>query len=72
MKELKKDILEIIPKIAYEDDENEESFFNAAEKSMRELFKDFYIKQRMVEPTEEIMELFLNIVEGEEDEEDEA
>lgn len=71
MKELKKDILEIRPIIIGQDDE-EEGFFDVKEKSMKELFKDFYMRQRMVEPSEEIMDLFLNIVEAEEGEEDEA
>lgn len=70
MKEIKKDILEIRPIIVGEDEE-EESFLSVREKSMGELFKEFYLKQRMVEPSEEIMDLFLNIVEKEE-EEDEA
>jgi hypothetical protein len=64
MKTLKKDILEIRPIIKDEDEENQE-FYNIKEKSMGELFKEFYIKQRMVEPSDEIMELFLSIA-GEE------
>ena len=38
---------------------------------MHQLFKEFYTRQRMIEPSEEIMDLFLNILEQEE-EEDEA
>lgn len=71
MKSLKKDILEIRPIIKGEDEENQE-FYNMKEKSMGELFKEFYIKQRMVEPSDEIMELFLSIAGEEEDEEHEA
>lgn len=71
MKNLKKDILEIRPKIIGEDD-IEEEFYNIKEKSIGELFKEFYTIQRMVEPSEEIMDLFLRIVGQEEGEEDEA
>ncbi len=71
MKTLKKDILEIRPIIKDEDEENQE-FYNIKEKSMGELFKEFYIKQRMVEPSDEIMELFLSIAGEEEGEEYEA
>lgn len=68
MKSTKKDILEIKPIIIGQDEEEDE-FYNIKEKSMRELFKEFYIKQRMVEPNEEVMDLFLSIVEeGEENE----
>lgn len=71
MKSLKKDILEIKPIIRGLDDENEE-FYNIKEKSMNELFKDFYVKQRMVEPSEEIMDLFLSIAGEGDDIEDET
>lgn len=70
MKTLKKDILEIRPIIIGEDD-YEDEFYNIKEKSMKELFKDFYTKQRMTEPSDEVIDLFLSIVQ-EEDEEDEA
>lgn len=71
MKGLKKDILEIKPVIIGEDDESDYDYYSIKEKSMKELFKEFYIKQRMVEPSEEIMDLFLRIIddEGEEDHE---
>ena len=64
MKSLKKDILEIKPIIigSYEEDED---YYNIKEKSMSELFREFYKKQREVEPTEELMELFLNIIKEE-------
>lgn len=71
MKTLKKDILEIRPIIQSEDEENQE-FYNIKEKSMGELFKEFYIKQRMVEPSNEVMEMFLSIAGEEEGEEYEA
>lgn len=66
MKSLKDDILEIRPIIIGEEDENEE-FYSVKEKSMEELFRDFYTKQRMIEPNKEIMDLFLNILEQEEE-----
>ncbi|EES91291.1 exonuclease SbcCD subunit D [Clostridium botulinum] len=70
MKRFKKDILEIRPIIIDEDKFKEDTFCNIKEKSMKELFRDFYVKQRSTEPSEEIMDLFLSIVqeEGEEDE----
>jgi exonuclease SbcD len=67
MKGLKDDILEIRPIIIGQEDINEE-FYSVKEKNMDELFKDFYTKQRMVEPSEEVMDLFLNILEQEEEE----
>lgn len=71
MKSLKKDILEIRPIIKGEDEESED-FYNIKEKSMVEIFKEFYTKQRMVEPSDEIMELLLSIAGEEEGEEYEA
>lgn len=64
MKSLKKDILEIKPKIIGCEDEEEE-YYNIKEKSMSELFKEFYKKQREVDPSEELMELFLSIIKEE-------
>lgn len=71
MKSYKKDILEIKPVIIGQEDE-EEDFYNIKEKTIGEIFKEFYTKQRMVEPSTEVMDLFLSIVEQEEGEEDEA
>lgn len=67
MKDFKKDILEIIPKIKATDDEE---IKNISEKSFDELFKEFYKKERGVEADQEVTDLFLNIMleEGEEDE----
>lgn len=67
MKSLKDDILEIRP-IIIGQEESDEEFYTAKEKSMQELFKEFYTRQRMIEPSEEIMDLFLNILEQEEEE----
>ncbi len=68
MKDFKKDILEIIPKIKINDEE--EDIKNISEKSFDEIFKDFYKKERGVEADTEVVELFLNIMSevGEEDE----
>ncbi|WIF95355.1 exonuclease SbcCD subunit D [Caminicella sporogenes] len=67
IKKLKPDILSIIPIIeGIERDElNEERF---KEKNIIELFKEFYISERNVEPSEEFMKLFGEIAreEGEE------
>ncbi|SMC16737.1 Exodeoxyribonuclease I subunit D [Clostridium acidisoli DSM 12555] len=68
MKSSKKDILEIMPKIIGED--NVEIEINSfSEKSFEDIFKEFYLKERKVEATSEIVDLLLSIVkEGEEDE----
>lgn len=69
MKGLKKDILEIRPRIE-ENNNYDKEFYDVKKKSMKELFEDFYIKKRMVEPTSEITELFLSIAKEEEGEEE--
>jgi exonuclease SbcD len=67
MNEYKKDIVEIVPKLIGDKDTSEH-FEGINEKSMSELFKEFYIAQRGVEPKGEIMDLFLSIAqETEED-----
>lgn len=66
MRSLKKDIVEIIPRIKGEEKESFD-FDNIKEKSMKEVFKDFYLKERGVEPDDEVVELFLDIVQEEED-----
>lgn len=68
MKALKKDILEIKPIIEREDGEEDE-YYDVKEKKIEELFKDFYLKSRDVNPTEEVMELFLQIINEQGDEE---
>lgn len=69
MKELKKDIIEILPVIEGME-EAAVDYEDFREKSMAELFKEFYMKERKVQPSSEVMELFLNIVmEGEEENE---
>lgn len=68
MKDLKKDILEIIPKITGEDDFKDEE--NFAEKPFEDIFKEFYKKERGAEPEEELIELLMSILleEGDKDE----
>ena len=66
MKSLKKDILEIIPKIKGTDD-GEESKESIKEQSFEEIFKDFYKKERGLEADEEVVNLLLSIISEEED-----
>ncbi len=68
MKDLKKDILEIIPKVKGID---EDIALNISEKSFEEIFVDFYTKERGVSPGDEVLELILSII-NEEGEENEA
>ena len=70
MKKLKGDIIEIIPKITLDEEENEERSFS--EKSFQELFTDFYEKERGVKPQDDLLKLLLNIVKEEGDEENET
>ena len=70
MKDFKKDILEILPKIKDEDDEEFESEY-LKDKSFEEIFKEFYKKERDVEPQKEVVDLLLSIM-SEEGDEDEA
>ena len=69
MKEIKKDILEITPKIIGEVAYDEESV-NLSEKSFEEIFKEFYVKERGLEATEEVVDMLLRIMleEGDKDE----
>ena len=67
MKEIKKDILEIIPKLqnSQDDDENDISI---QEKSFEEIFREFYKKERNVEADDEIVSLLLKLINEEGDE----
>lgn len=65
MKSLKRDILEIMPKFKNSDYENE--FENINDKPFDVIFKEFYKKERSVEPTEELVDFLLSII-NEEDE----
>lgn len=67
MKSLKKDILEIAPIIKGENIE-EIDLNSFSEKSFEEIFRDFYLKERSLEPQEDLVDLLLGIL-NEEDEE---
>ncbi|SKC49107.1 exonuclease SbcCD subunit D [Maledivibacter halophilus] len=69
IKKLKPDILSIVPII--KEIENEDDPEDFKEKSMMELFREFYINKTKIEPTDEFMELFAEIA-GEEGEDDET
>lgn len=66
MKAVKKDILEIVPKIYGEDNQNIDiSSFN--ERSFEDIFREFYLKERKVEPQEEVVDLLLSVMKEDED-----
>lgn len=68
MKNTKKDILEIVPKISGENIEDI-GINSFSEKSFQDIFKEFYLKERKVEPQPEVIDLLLSLMkEGEEDE----
>lgn len=69
MKTAKKDILEILPKVDINDDEAiDTSSFK--ERPFEDVFKEFYKKERNVEPSQEVVDLLLSIVnEGEKENE---
>ena len=66
MKSLKKDILEIIPKIKGTEEE-EDTKESMKEQSFEEIFRDFYKKERGLEADEEVVNLLLSILSEEED-----
>ncbi len=70
MKDFKKDILEITPILKAEEGEDTEGT-SLSEKSFEEIFTEFYVKERKVNPDEELVQLLLSIV-SEEGEENEA
>ena len=61
MRTLKNDIVEILPIFAEDDEATEKSF--EEEKTINEQFVDFYFENKNTFPTEEILELFLELVE---------
>lgn len=65
MKEAKRDILEIAPIIRGENNE-EINFSTFADKSFEDIFRDFYLKERHVEPQQDLIDLVLGII-GEEE-----
>lgn len=66
MKSYKDDILEIMPKIQNSDNEEKE-IENLSEKPFEEIFKEFYKKERDVEPQKEVLDLLLSIMNEEGD-----
>ena len=68
MKTLKKDILEIAPKISALE-EDEATMETLLDKSFKAIFEEFYIKTRGVKPQDEVTDLLLSIVEEEDDDE---
>jgi len=61
MKGHKRDILEILPKI--KEQENEVEFVeNMGEKPFEQIFREFYFKERKVEPQEDLVHLLMDIV----------
>lgn len=69
MKDIKKDILEIIPKLTGENAITEE-LTSLSEKSFKDIFTEFYQKERGVEADSEVVELLLTIMseDGDKDE----
>jgi len=69
LKRIKPDILTITP-IIDELDVDEKEIDNYKDKSIHELFKEFYLNERRIEPSEELMAIFSEIIseEGDEDE----
>ena len=65
MKDLKKDILEILPKL--NSDVEEESAISIQEKSFEEIFREFYKKEREVEADNEVVDLLLRLLNEEGD-----
>ncbi|WP_123053766.1 exonuclease SbcCD subunit D [Clostridium sp. JN-1] len=66
MKEYRKDIIEIRPNLMGETD-NDIVYENLTERNIEDVFRKFYLWRNKVEPTQEIVELFLSIAgEGEE------
>lgn len=67
MKAAKKDILEIMPKI--KDKNNEDiDINNFSNKSFDEIFKEFYLKERGMNPERELVDLLLSVVNGDDGE----
>jgi len=66
MKSTKRDILEITPKIIGIDNDDID-INNFSEKSFEDIFKEFYLKERKVEPQKEVVDLLLSIMQEGED-----
>ncbi|OBR92117.1 nuclease SbcCD subunit D [Clostridium ragsdalei P11] len=68
MKTTKKDIIEIMPKIAEKSNDNFD-INSFSQKSFKDIFKEFYLKERKVEPQEELVNMLLSVMEGDENNE---
>jgi len=66
LKTLRKDIISI--QLITPEQEGEFEEFKPEDKSMREIFREYYFKEKNTQPSEELMELFTEISEGEADE----
>lgn len=66
MKEIKKDILEIQP-VLPELQEDMEPGERRSEKTIDELFKEFYVREKGVAPEDEVVELLMSLVLGDGD-----
>ena len=66
MKNYKKDILEIIPKLITDKNDEENQSKNLSEKSFEEIFREFYKKERGVEVQTEVVNMLLSIISEEE------
>lgn len=69
MKSAKKDILEITPIIDGVDDEALD-IGSLSDKSFKEIFEDFYMKERNVKPQPEVVEMLLSVLQEEDNEAD--
>lgn len=68
MKEWKKDILEVIPKIKTLEKE-EQMMESLSEKSFTEIFKEFYEKEKGTEVTKEVLDFLLSLTDQEDENE---
>ncbi|WP_368489176.1 exonuclease SbcCD subunit D [Clostridium sp. BJN0013] len=68
MKTTKKDILEIVPKMKNSSSENID-IHDFSHKSFEEIFREFYFKERKVEPQSEVIDLLLSIIKEEKEDE---
>ena len=68
MHDYKKDIISITPEME-KSDEEEAEYESIESKSMKELFEDFYKHEKGIEADKELVEMFLKIAEGSDEDE---
>ncbi|APM37475.1 exonuclease SbcCD subunit D [Clostridium kluyveri] len=68
MKTTKRDIIEIVPKIEDSSSRNID-IHDFSHKSFEEIFREFYFKERKVEPQSEVIDLLLSIMKEEKEDE---